>query len=79
LNKENEMIKAVISIPVAKDKNFYLKLFRKMGIKIRFLNDGEKKISTLEDILIGKMIEEGKTGEAVSKKEVFKALEKNGS
>ncbi len=67
------MANAVISIPGDKDKSFYTKLFKKMGIKIRFLSD-----ELTEDIIFGKMIEEGITGEIVSWEEVFKALDKNG-
>ena len=63
------MRKAIISIPENKDEEFYLKLFKKMGIKVRFLSDEE-----MEDIVLGKMIEEGKTGESVSEEEVLKAL-----
>ena len=33
------MTKAVISIPEDRDKSFYMKLFKKMGIKVRFLSD----------------------------------------
>ena len=66
------MTKAVISIPEDKDRSFYMKLFKKMGIKVKFLSD-----QLSEDILFGKLIEEGATGENVSREEVFKALDKN--
>ena len=66
------MTKAVISIPEDKDKSFYMKLFKKMGIRVKFLSD-----DLTEDILFGKMIGEGDTGETVSREEVIKALDKN--
>ena len=71
--KRFTMRKAVISFPEDKDKSFYVKLFKKMGISVRFLSDDDA-----EDMMLGKMIEEGKTGEFVSREEVFKALDKNG-
>ena len=67
------MTKAVISIPEDKDRSFYLKLLKKMGIKVRILSEDE-----MEDIVLGKLIDEGKTGEMVSREEVFRELGKNG-
>ena len=63
------MRKAIIAIPENKNDEFYRMLFNKMGIKVRFLSDEE-----MEDIVLGKMIEEGRTGETVSEQEVLKAL-----
>lgn len=67
------MRKAIISIPGNADEEFYRTLFEKMGVKVRFLSDEE-----MEDIILGKMIEEGKTGKRVSEEVVLKELHKNG-
>ena len=63
------MRKAIISIPESKDEAFYLKLFKKMGVKVRFLSDEQ-----IEDVIFGKLIKEGITGESVSEEEVLKTL-----
>jgi len=63
---------AIINIKNKEDENFLKALFRKMKIKARILS-----VEEMEDIVLGKMIDEGMKGETVSEKSVMRLLKKN--
>lgn len=53
-----------------KSKKILSDLVKKLGGNVMSINDDQ-----LEDLVFGKMMEEAKTGETVSKEEVIKSLQ----
>jgi hypothetical protein len=63
------MESAILSGKSKKDLLLLVELAEKLGIKARLLNNDEK-----EDLVIGKAIQEGRTGEVVDTEEFLKSL-----